>query len=49
MEAGGECVHWFNPLAWMMLRKLDEDLKISCDELVTGKCGENVSDIVDAN
>lgn len=29
------CVHWFNPLAWVMLGKLDEDLEISCDELVT--------------
>ncbi len=28
------CVHWFNPLVWLMLREADNDLEISCDEAV---------------
>lgn len=28
------CVHWFNPLAWVMLFLLNRDLEISCDEMV---------------
>ena len=27
-------LHWFNPLAWLMLKKLEEDLEVSCDERV---------------
>lgn len=28
------CVHWFNPLAWIMLTLLNRDLEITCDEMV---------------
>ncbi|MBQ8598945.1 MAG: hypothetical protein IJ411_02365, partial [Oscillospiraceae bacterium] len=28
------CVHWFNPLVWLMLREADNDLEITCDEAV---------------
>ncbi len=28
------CIHWFNPLVWLMLREADNDLEISCDEAV---------------
>ncbi len=28
------CVHWFNPLAWVMLFLLNRDLELSCDEMV---------------
>ena len=28
------CVHWFNPLAWVMLFLLHRDLELSCDEMV---------------
>lgn len=31
--------HWFNPLAWLMLKKLEEDLEISCDERVIRRYG----------
>lgn len=27
-------VHWFNPLAWLMLRQAGADLELSCDEAV---------------
>ncbi|MCH5187852.1 MAG: M56 family metallopeptidase [Oscillospiraceae bacterium] len=26
-----KCVHWFNPMVYMISRKLDEDCEISCD------------------
>ena len=29
------CVHWFNPLAWVMLRAFYLDMELSCDEAVT--------------
>ncbi|MBP5354648.1 MAG: M56 family metallopeptidase [Lachnospiraceae bacterium] len=28
------CVHWFNPFAWLFLRKFYIDLELSCDESV---------------
>lgn len=28
------CVHWFNPLAWVMLLLFNRDLEITCDEMV---------------
>lgn len=35
------CVHWFNPLAWVMLFFLNRDLEISCDEVVLRQLGGN--------
>lgn len=28
------CIHWFNPLAWVMLRAFLTDMELSCDEAV---------------
>ena len=28
------CVHWFNPAAWYLLRAVDRDCELSCDEAV---------------
>jgi len=28
------CVHWFNPLAWMMFILANRDLELACDEMV---------------
>ena len=28
------CIHWFNPLAWVMLILFNRDLELSCDEMV---------------
>lgn len=34
------CVHWFNPLAWVMLFLLNRDLELSCDEMVLRHFGK---------
>lgn len=31
------CVHWFNPLVWVMLKALFTDMELSCDEAVLRK------------
>ena len=28
------CIHWFNPMVWVMLVLLNRDLELSCDEMV---------------
>lgn len=28
------CLHWFNPMVWLMLRLAERDLEITCDERV---------------
>ncbi len=33
-------LHWFNPLLWMMVRRADFDLELSCDEAAV--CGEGI-------
>lgn len=41
--AGGcaACIHWFNPLVWLMRSLLVRDIEISCDEKVISKLGES--------
>jgi beta-lactamase regulating signal transducer with metallopeptidase domain len=34
------CVHWFNPLVWVMYILLNRDIEISCDERVIREFGE---------
>lgn len=34
------CVHWFNPLAWVFLKKLFCDIELACDECVMLELGE---------
>ena len=36
------CVHWFNPLVWLMFVLLGRDMEMSCDEAVMRKLGEDV-------
>ena len=31
------CLHWFNPLAWIMLKAFFTDMELSCDEAVIRK------------
>lgn len=31
------CVHWFNPLVWLMLKAFLSDMELSCDETVMSK------------
>lgn len=35
------CVHWFNPLAWVMLLLANRDLELSCDQAVLSLSGSN--------
>lgn len=32
--AGALCIHWFNPLVWVMFMLANRDLELSCDESV---------------
>ena len=34
LSIGIVCVHWFNPLAWVLLRAFLADMEFSCDEAV---------------
>ncbi|MCI8513557.1 MAG: M56 family metallopeptidase [Lachnospiraceae bacterium] len=35
------CVHWFNPLVWVMYILANRDMELSCDEAVVRLFGEN--------
>ena len=35
------CVHWFNPLVWVMYILANRDIELSCDEAVVRLFGEN--------
>lgn len=34
------CIHWFNPLSWLFLKKFLESLELACDEAALKQCGE---------
>jgi len=34
------CIHWFNPLVWVMYFLFNRDIEISCDEAVIRRLGE---------
>ena len=34
-------VHWFNPFAWVFLKKFLEETELACDERVLSNCGED--------
>jgi len=34
------CVHWFNPLVWLMYLLLQRDIELVCDEIVIRRFGE---------
>lgn len=36
------CVHWFNPLVWVMYVLANRDIELSCDETVVRTCGETI-------
>ncbi len=40
MMAAALCLHWFNPLVWVMYRFLNRDIELACDEKVLEICGE---------
>ena len=37
--AGALCVHWFNPVVWVMYVLANRDMELSCDEAVVGQFG----------
>lgn len=39
--AGALCIHWFNPLVWVMYLLANRDLELSCDEEVVRQFGLN--------
>lgn len=36
------CIYWFNPLFWLSLRKIEQDVEINCDKEVIYKLGDNI-------
>ncbi|MDF2869911.1 MAG: hypothetical protein K0R05_1486 [Anaerocolumna sp.] len=34
------CIHWFNPLVWVMFLLFNRDIELACDEAVVRKFGE---------
>lgn len=39
IAVGIVCLHWFNPLVWVMLKAYFNDMELSCDESVIGQSG----------
>ena len=39
LALGAVCIHWFNPLVWVMLIFINRDLEITCDEMVVRRFG----------
>ncbi len=35
------CIHWFNPLLWLVLKMLYSDIELACDEKALTGCSEN--------
>lgn len=33
------CIHWFNPLVWLMFYLMEHDMEVACDEAVLRKVG----------
>ena len=36
------CLYWYNPLLWLSLKYIDQDIEINCDKLVVEKLGDTV-------
>ena len=36
------CLYWFNPLLWISLKYLDQDIEINCDKLVVENLGDTI-------
>jgi len=39
------CLHWFNPLVWLMYIYANRDIELSCDETVLRSCGEQLKTV----
>lgn len=40
--AAAACIHWFNPLVWLMVVLANRDLELSCDAQVLRRAGRDV-------
>lgn len=36
------CIYWYNPLLWLSLKYLDQDIEINCDKLVVQQLGDTI-------
>ena len=36
------CLYWFNPILWLSLKYLDQDIEINCDKLVVENLGDTI-------
>ena len=39
------CIHWFNPLVWVMYILFNKDLELSCDETVVRRFGMDIKSV----
>ena len=39
------CIHWFNPLVWVMYSLFNRDLELSCDETVVRRFGMDIKSV----
>ena len=39
------CIHWFNPLVWVMYIHFNRDLELSCDETVVRRFGMDIKSV----
>ena len=39
------CIHWFNPLVWVMYILFNRDLELSCDETVVHRFGMDIKSV----
>ncbi len=39
--AAALCLHWFNPLVWVLYILMNRDIELACDESVVHRCGVN--------
>lgn len=36
------CIYWYNPLLWLSLKYIDQDIEINCDKLVVQQLGDTI-------
>ncbi len=36
------CLYWFNPLLWLSLKYIDQDIEMNCDKLVVQQLGDTI-------
>ena len=36
------CIYWYNPLLWLSLKYINQDIEISCDKLVVQQLGDTI-------